>query len=150
MLQTAPTGPGGGLGMGANSLLTEARSKERTLIAEVREPELTLEVEPRTSKIIRTRKPVARISITHPEILEVVQFGPLEYELIGQWPGETSCTIWFAGPDNQPDGEMLRYLVRVTANEAGEDRRKMEYAGLERRIKELFPQQPGPSVPGWG
>ena len=117
----------------------EARSRERALIAEVREPELTLEVEPRTSKIIRTRKPVARLSITHPQILEVVQFGPMEFEMIGLTPGETSLTLWFADADGQAGREMLRYMVRVAANELAEDRRKIEYAALERRATELFP-----------
>ena len=117
---------------------TEARGREKALIAEVRESELTLEVEPRTSKIIRTRRPVARISITRPEVLEVVQFGPTELELIGLMTGETSFTVWFAGADGQ-EKEMLRYQVRVSVNEGVEDRRKTEYAKLERKINELFP-----------
>jgi len=34
---------------------------------------------------------------------------------------------------------MLRYQVRVAANDAFEDRRKLEYAALERKVNELFP-----------
>jgi pilus assembly protein CpaC len=119
--------------------LAEARGRERDLIAEVRECELNLEVEPRTSKILRTKKPVARTSITHPGILEVTQFGPMEIELIGLAAGETSLTFWFAGPDGQVGPEMLRYQVRVAVNEALEDRRRVEYSALERKINELFP-----------
>lgn len=117
----------------------EARSREKTLIAEVREPELRLEVDPRTSKIIRTTKPIARISVTAPGILEATQLGPAELELIGLLPGETALTLWFADPDGRPGREMLRYLVRVSTDEAAEERRRIEYRALERRIQELFP-----------
>jgi len=120
-------------------MLAEARSRERTLIAEVRETELNLEIEPRSSKIIRTKKPVARTSITNPGVLEVTQFSPTELELIGLGAGETSLTLWFGGPDGGSDRDMLRYQVRVAANDAFEDRRKLEYAALERKVNELFP-----------
>lgn len=120
-------------------MMAEARSRERSLIAEVRETELNLEIEPRASKILRTKKPVARTSITHPAVLEVTQFGPTEFELIGLGAGETSLTFWFAGPDGISDKDMLRYQVRVAANDSFEDRRKLEYAALERKVNELFP-----------
>ncbi len=116
----------------------EPQSRERALIAEIREPELTMDVEPRTSKVIRTRRPVARFSITDPQVLEVTQFSPTEFEVIGLWPGETSLTLWFAA-DERAEAEMLRYRVRVSANEALEDRLRIEYTALERKVNELFP-----------
>jgi pilus assembly protein CpaC len=114
----------------------EAEAKEAALITEVLEPELTLDLDPQRSKIVRTRRPVTRISITNPEIVEVVEFGPSEFELIGGQSGQTSLTLWFG--DGQ-QGEMLRYLIRVSPDEAIEDRRKIEYGDLQRKINELFP-----------
>ncbi len=122
----------------ALQLLRGARSREKALISEVRETELRLEVDPRLSKIITAKKSVSRVSITDPRILEVVQFSPTQFELIGLLPGETSLTLWFSGPDNQ-EGEMLRYQVRVAFSDAEEEQRKLEYAALERKINELFP-----------
>jgi len=117
----------------------EAKAKAQALIAETVEPEVLLDVDPRYSKIIRTKRPVARISITHPEILEVVQFSPTEMELIGGGTGVTTMTFWFAAPGGVGQGEMLRYLVRVSPNQVLDERRKIEYSDLERKINELFP-----------
>jgi pilus assembly protein CpaC len=114
----------------------EAQAKERRLITQVLEPELTLDLDPQRSKIIRTMRPVTRLSVTDPEIVEVVEFSPTEFELIGGQSGQTSLTLWFG--DNQQD-EILRYLVRVSPDQAIEDRRKIEYGDLERKINELFP-----------
>ena len=122
-----------------NRIYSEARGRERALIAEVRETELTIDIEPRTSKVLKTKRPVNRVSITHPQILEIVQFGPTELELIGLMPGETSMTLWFEAANGQGEREMLRYTVRVGTNDANEDRRRLEYAKLERKINELFP-----------
>ncbi len=112
-------------------------SKADRLITEVLEPELVMELDPRRSKIIRTTKPVARISITDPEVAEVVEFGPMEFELIGGKTGQTSLTLWF-GQDEQ-NRELLRYVVKVSPDEAMEDRLVIEYGDLQRKINELFP-----------
>jgi pilus assembly protein CpaC len=119
--------------------VSEGQSRERALIADIRETELTLDIEPKTSKVIRTRRPVARISITHPELLIVTQFSPTELELIGLAPGETSLTFWFSPTDGQGEAEMLRYLVRVGFNEGEEEELRIQYRALERKINELFP-----------
>ncbi|MEE8450934.1 MAG: pilus assembly protein N-terminal domain-containing protein [Thermoguttaceae bacterium] len=115
----------------------EALANADALIDWIVEPEITLDVDPRRSKIIRTKRPVSRVSVTDPQILEVVQFSPSEFELIGGLTGQTSLTFWFEQP-GQPS-RMLRYLVRVSPNEAIEDRRKIEYHVLEKKINELFP-----------
>jgi pilus assembly protein CpaC len=112
-------------------------AQEEALIDWVLEPGIPLEIDPRRSKIIRTKRPITRISVTDPDILEVVQFGPTEFELIGGSTGQTSLTLWFA--DANGGGEILRYLVRVSPDQAIEDRRKIEYAELEKKINEFFP-----------
>ncbi len=111
----------------------EAQAKEQTLIQDVLLPEVSLRVDPRFSKLIRTRKPVSRFSITNPGNVEVVQFSPTEFELIGLQFGQTTLTLWFG------DGEVLRYLVSVSRDTDIEDRRKSEYGDLQNMVNEMFP-----------
>lgn len=113
----------------------ETKAKVRSLIADVLEPESVLRVDPRQSTLIRTKQPVTRFSITNPDILEVVQFDPTQFELIGGRAGQTTLTLWFG--DN--GRTVLRYLVEVKHNEELEDRQRIEYAKLQRKINELFP-----------
>jgi pilus assembly protein CpaC len=110
-----------------------AQAKEQSLIQDVLLPEVSLRVDPRFSKLIRTRKPVSRFSITNPGNVEVVQFSPTEFELIGLRAGETTLTLWFG------DGEVLRYLVTVSRDTDIEDRRQEEYGDLQNMVNEMFP-----------
>lgn len=124
-----------------DALLTptpEVRAKERSLIADILEPELILELDPRKSKLIRTKEPVSRFSVTHPGRVEVVQFSPTEFELIGGEPGETTLTLWF-GDQPAEESRVLRYLVRVNIDTTEEDLAEMEYGVLQDKINELFP-----------
>ena len=52
--------------------------------------ERLLDLDPRRSKLLRTTKPVSRISITNPAVVEIVQFSPTEFELIGGTTGQTA------------------------------------------------------------
>jgi pilus assembly protein CpaC len=114
-----------------------AQAQAEEMIDWVLEPAVTLKIEPPRSKIIRTREPVTRLSVTDPEVLEIVQFSPTEFELIGGATGQTSLSFWFGDP--QIGGKLIRYFVEVAPNEAIEDRRNVEYGILERKINELFP-----------
>jgi len=111
----------------------QVQAKLDTLVADVLEPELLMDLDPRRSKLIRTRVPVTRFSVTNPENLEVVQFSPTEFELIGGQTGETTLTLWFQGDQS------LRYVVRVARDEATEERTAAEYGKLQNRINEMFP-----------
>jgi len=113
----------------------ETKAKLRTLIADTLEPETVLKIDPRRSMLIRTRQPVSRFSVTNPDVLEVVQFEPTQFELIGGRAGQTTLTLWFG----ENGRVVLRYLVEVKHNEEIEDRQKIEYTKLQRRINELFP-----------
>ncbi len=125
----------------------EAQHKAQELIGELIGTDLTLDLDPRRSKILRAKKPVSRVSITNPEVLEVTQFSPTEFELIGTRIGQTNLTFWFAGAGGQGEGEMLRYLVRVYPNLGTEEQQKIEYGELERRINELFPNSAVQLIP---
>jgi len=116
--------------------LPKSTAESRDLIKEVLGPSVSMDVDPRRSKLIRTNRPVSRFSVTNPAILEIVQFSPTEFELIGGNTGETTLTLWFGDPNN---GEVLRYLVNVQPDTSIEDRARIEYGNLEDRINELFP-----------
>ena len=113
----------------------ETKAKLRTLIADTLEPETVLKIDPRRSMLIRTKQPVSRFSVTNPDVLEVVQFEPTQFELIGGRAGQTTLTLWFG----EAGRVVLRYLVEVKHNEEIEDRQKIEYTKLQRRINELYP-----------
>lgn len=116
----------------AISRLPETDAKVSALIAEVLEPEVRIEVNIHRSKLIRTKVPITRFSITTPNTLDVVQFSPTEFELIGVRQGQTTLTLWFG------DNQALRYLVHVVADAKpmGVER---EYGDLEQKINEMFP-----------
>lgn len=118
-----------------------AQQKSADLIDDVLLPEVSLRLDPRRSKLIRTKKNVSRFSIANPENLEVVQFSPTEFELIGLKSGQTTFTLWF------PDGQTLRYLVEVDRDTDIEDRRKSEYGDLQDMVNELFPNSQVQIIP---
>ncbi len=113
------------------------QAKEDALLSGVIDTGKSMKIDPRFSKLIKTNRPVTRVSVTNPEVLEVVQFGPTEFELIGGQTGTTTLTFWI--DCNEQECEILRYIVEVAPNEAVEERREIEYAVLERKINELFP-----------
>jgi pilus assembly protein CpaC len=111
----------------------DADAKVNALIAEVMEPEAQMELSVHRSKLIRTKVPVSRVSITEPKTVEIVQFSPTEFELLGLQVGETTVTFWFG------DNQALRYLVRVAPDTATAERATKEYHDLQNKINEVFP-----------
>jgi pilus assembly protein CpaC len=108
-------------------------AKVNALIAEVLEPEARMALTTHHSKVIRTKVPVTRISITDPRTMEINQFSPTEFELIGLQAGQTSFTLWFGA------NQALRYSVTVKPDTEARKRAEAEYGELQRRINEMFP-----------
>lgn len=73
----------------------ETLRKVDELIEEIRDAEITINVDPRKSRLIRTKKPITRFSITDPSVADIVQHSPTEFELVGYRPGLTTLTIWY-------------------------------------------------------
>jgi len=92
-------------------LSPELREKHRQLVEEL-DPEATLTLYPHRSRVIRTRAPILRFTVTVPDVLTVVQVAPNEFELIGGQPGLTTFNIWFVNPSNGQEAT-LRYVVFV-------------------------------------
>jgi endonuclease YncB( thermonuclease family) len=88
---------------------SEALAKED--VAQI-EPEALLKLHPRKSKLIRTRLPVTRFSVTRPSVLSINQYSPTEFEVVGGQDGEATLSIWF-GP--APSDPVMRVLVKVSS-----------------------------------
>jgi pilus assembly protein CpaC len=111
----------------------ETKKRVEELIEEIVDPQITIQVDPRKSRLVRTKRPVSRFSITNPSVIDIVQFSPTEFELIGNSVGITTMTLWYPGDGDEP--EIIRYLVRVAPDETA----ALEYGQLQDRVNELFP-----------
>lgn len=117
----------------------ETLEKQRALIGEVLETELTLELEPSHSKLVRTRWPVARTSVINQNVVEILQLSPTEIEVIGVKEGTTDLTFWFTDVGMPGATQILRYRVKVARDATIDRRRQLEYRELEAMINEMFP-----------
>jgi Flp pilus assembly secretin CpaC len=125
-----------------NSMQNSAR--ERELISEVLDSNLKLELEQNHSKLLRTRSPVSRTSITDSTVIEVTQFDPFNLEIIALKEGSTDLTLWF-GEDNMVKN-ILRYRVQVSKATDARRRRQNEYKELEEMLNEFFPNSSRPGT----
>ena len=50
----------------------ETKEKVEDLIADIKDPEITIEVDPRKSRLVRTKRPVSRFSMTNPSVCDNV------------------------------------------------------------------------------
>lgn len=124
-----------------NAMLSgqQQAAREQGLISEVIVSDLTLDLEQNHSKLVRTRRPVARVSVIDSTVVEVTQFGTTDLEIIGLKEGSTDLTLWFSEPGKNTPDEILRYRVRVSRPTDIDRRRKLEYGELEKMLNELFP-----------
>lgn len=117
----------------------ELRQKQDALIQSLDSPEIVLELDVGLAQLMRTRLPVSRVAIADPSIVDLVQHGPRELELIGRNVGATSLTMWFGEGEDRPN---IRYLVQVGPRRGRRYRQQLRefyYGELERRINALFP-----------
>jgi pilus assembly protein CpaC len=94
----------------------------------------SLEVIHNRSQLVYTRKNVRRFAITDPGVIEVVQYTPTEFAIIGNARATTDLMIWFEGED-QP----LMYLVTVIPDPSLEEQRRIDYGKIERKLALLYP-----------
>ena len=78
----------------------ETLRKVNGLIKDTREVEVSMTLSPQRSLVVRTKVPVLRISIVDPQVVDVVQYSPTEFELFGGRPGLTSMTVWYLPPSD--------------------------------------------------
>jgi hypothetical protein len=73
-------------------------------------------------------------AIADPSVIDIVQYSPNELSIVGLELGSTNLLYWFEG-ESQP----LIYEVTVLPDPALEERRRIDYGRLERKLAILFP-----------
>jgi len=103
-------------------------------VRQLLKPEFKLEVERRHSQLIITGRNVRRLAVTDSGICNYVQYSPTELAIVGLELGATDLMMWFEG-ETTP----AIYEITVVRDENLENQRRSEFARLERRLAELFP-----------
>ncbi|MBI1313012.1 type II and III secretion system protein [bacterium] len=103
-------------------------------ISEMPDVQEDMEIIHRRSQLIVARSPVARISIADPSVIDVVQYSPNEFSVIGLMLGTTTLTLWF-----DSSREPLIYLVEVIPDPTWEERLRADFGKLEKQLRILFP-----------
>ncbi len=93
-----------------------------------------LEVIHHRSQLVTTRQKVRRFAITDPNIIEIVQYTPTEFAIVGNARGTTDLMIWFEGEDAP-----LMYLTTVIPDPSLEERRRIDYGKIERKLALMYP-----------
>jgi pilus assembly protein CpaC len=93
-----------------------------------------LEVIHHRSQLVIARDAVSRFAITDPNVIEVVQYSQTEFAVIGNGLGTTDLMIWFQGQT-----EPLMYLVTVIPDPSIEERRRIDFGKIERKLSLLYP-----------
>ena len=93
-----------------------------------------MEVIHHRSQLMVFGKRVTRIAISDPSVLEAAPYSEKELSLIGLALGTTTLTLWFEG-----DKEPLIYLVKTIRDPSVEERMRVDYGKLERKLAILFP-----------
>jgi pilus assembly protein CpaC len=94
----------------------------------------SLDVVQHRSQLIVGRSNIVRSAIADPAIVEVAQYSPNELAIIGLQVGTTTLTLWF---DKNP--QPLIYLVNTVRDPSVDERRRTDFAKLERKLGLLFP-----------
>lgn len=104
------------------------------LIEDLPQSQEELEIIQQRSQLIVTREPIRTAAIADAGILELVQYSPKQFALVGLGLGSTTLTLWFEG---RP--EPLIFTVKTIRDPNLDYQRKLDYGKLERRLATLFP-----------
>lgn len=108
-------------------------------VADIIGPEVRMNLRSGKGELIRLKSNVARVAITDPSVVEIIQYRPDEFELVGRAVGETTLTLWFPGQNDKGQQPFIRYLIKVLPTEDAENIPGVEYGKLQRRLNEMFP-----------
>ena len=93
-----------------------------------------LEIIQRRSQLIVFRSNVTRVGIADPSVIEMVQYSPREFAVVGLGLGSTTLTLWF-----EDRTEPLIYTVKTIRDPNYDSQRKLDYGKLEKKLALLFP-----------
>ena len=104
------------------------------LIEDMPQAQEELEIIQQRSQLVITRSNILKIAVADPNILDIVQYSPKQFALVGLGLGSTTLTMWF---EDQPDP--LIYTIKTIRDPNLDYQRKLDYGKLERRLAILFP-----------
>lgn len=93
-----------------------------------------LELIERRSQLMITRANLVRYAIADPSILDLIQFAPKEFALLGMARGSTTLHLWFEG-----HVDPVIYLVKTIRDPDLDNQRRIDYGRLEAKINKLYP-----------
>jgi pilus assembly protein CpaC len=94
----------------------------------------SLDVVQHRSQLLIGRSNIVRSAVADPSIIEVAHYSPNELAIIGLQVGTTTLTLWF-----DKSREPLIYLVNTVRDPSVDERRRTDFAKLERKLALLFP-----------
>lgn len=100
--------------------------------------ERKLEVIFNRSQLVITDRRVTRIAFSDPEVIDVVQFSEKELSIIGTGLGTTDLWLWFE-EEGREVTEPLMYVVTTIRDPDLDDRRRIEFGRIERKLQLLYP-----------
>ncbi len=104
------------------------------LIEKLPEAQDDLEIIERRSQLVVTRANVLRMAIGDQSVIDIVQYSPKEFSIIGMGRGATTLTLWFEG-----ETEPLIYTIRTIRDPSLNKQRELDYGQLERKLAEMYP-----------
>lgn len=116
----------------------DARRRLDRRIRAMPKSDLKLEVIQNRSQLVVTDKRVSRIAFSNPDIIDIVQFSDKELSILGVGLGTTDLWLWFE-EEGREITEPLMYVVTTIRDPDLEDRRRIEFGRIERKISLLYP-----------
>ncbi len=90
------------------------------------------------SQLVITDKRVTRIAFSDPGVIDVVQFSEKELSILGTGLGTTDLWLWFE-EEGRAITEPLMYVVTTIRDPDLDDRRRIEFGRIERKLQLLYP-----------
>lgn len=104
------------------------------LIEDMPQSQDELEIIQQRSQLVITRENVSKVAIGDQNVIDVVQYSPKQFAIVGLGMGSTNLMLWF---ENNPDP--LIYTVRTIRDPNYDNQRKLDYGKLERKLATAFP-----------
>jgi len=115
-------------------LPTDPRAGLDSRIESMPQVDQKMEVIHHRSQLVRTRTPITRTMASASGVVDIVPYSDTEFSILGLQLGMTDLLIWF---ENDP--EPLKYAVTVIRDPELEDRRRIDYGKIERKLQILYP-----------
>lgn len=130
--QNFPGQPSGAIQQVQNT--PQAARAVHRLIEKLPEASDDLEIIERRSQLVVTRSNVVRMAIGDQSVIDVVQYSPKEFSIIGMARGATTLTLWFEG-----ESDPLIYTIQTIRDPSLNKQREIDYGKLEQKLALMYP-----------